>query len=69
MSIESEISSLTTQTTQLLDVVIELKNGVNSQIASAVLVSENAAQIPLISMATSFIQSQTSFINYIGHRP
>jgi len=69
MSIETELSALTTQTTQLLEVFSQQKTVVDSRIADAVLISINTAQIPLINMATSFIQAQTSFINYIGQRP
>jgi hypothetical protein len=69
MTVEAELAALTDQTTQLLDVVFQLKSGVAAQIAAAVLLSENATQIPLINISTTFIKSQTDFINYVGQRP
>jgi hypothetical protein len=69
MTVQDQLAALTDQTTQLLDVVSQLKNGVVAQIAAAVLLSENAAQIPLINISTTFIKSQTDFINYVGQRP
>jgi hypothetical protein len=69
MTTDEALLNLTAQTTQLLDVVFQLKSGVAAQIAAAVLLSENAAQIPLINIATTFIKSQTDFINYAEQRP
>lgn len=68
MTIETSIDALTTQTTGLLDICVNLKNSTTTSIASAVLVSQNAALIPLVSMAKNLIDTQTFFVKYIAIR-
>jgi hypothetical protein len=69
MTVELEIAALTTQTTQLLDVVSQISASVNTQIAAAVLASVNASQIPLVNMATSLILTQAMLITHAGVTP
>jgi hypothetical protein len=64
--IEDAINNLTTQTTALLDSVNFSKNSLQSDITAAIVVSENASQIPLITIATSIINTQATFIEYIS---
>jgi hypothetical protein len=64
--IEDAINNLTTQTTALLDSVNFSKNSLQSDISAAIVVSENASQIPLITIATSIINTQATFIEYIS---
>jgi len=65
MTIETSIIDLTTQTTSLLDACVVLKDSTSQLIADAVVVSENAAIVPLISMATNLIDTQTLLVTYI----
>lgn len=64
MSVETSIDNLTTQTTALLDVCVALKTGVAAQIEAAVLVSQNAALVPLVTVATNLIDTQTMLVNH-----
>ena len=66
MTIETAIIDLTTQTTTLLDTCVVLKNNTTQLIADAVGVSENAAIVPLMSMATNLIDTQTLLVTYIS---
>jgi hypothetical protein len=66
MTIETSIDALTTQTTELLDACVVLKAGTTQLIADAVVTSENAAQIPLVSMATNLIDMQTLLVTLIA---
>lgn len=66
MSIETSITALTTQTSELLDVVTALKNGVSAQIAAAVLVSTNASIVPLMTVATNLINTQATLVTHIN---
>lgn len=66
MNIETSINDLTTQTTDLLNVCVALKNNTTSLIVNAVATSVNAAQIPLVHMATSMINTQTLLIAFIA---
>lgn len=66
MSIETAINGLTTQTTQLLDVCVALKDSTTQLIVSAVATSVNAAQIPLVQMAVNLIDTQTLLITFIA---
>lgn len=68
MSIELSIDALTAQTSGLLDVCVNLKDDAARLIADAVIVSENAAIIPLLSMATNLIDTQTLLVTYITTR-
>jgi hypothetical protein len=64
--IEDAINNLTTQTTALLDSVNFSKDSLQSDIAAAIVVSENASQIPLVTIATSIINTQATFVTYIS---
>jgi hypothetical protein len=66
MTIETSIDALTQQTTELLDVCVNLKSSTAVLIAEAVVVSENAALIPLITVATNLIDTQAMLVMYIG---
>jgi hypothetical protein len=65
MTIETAIDSLTLQTTELLEVCVGLKDATQLLISDAVIVSENAAIIPLISMAKNLIDTQSLLVTYI----
>jgi len=60
---EIAISDLTVQTTALLAAVNFSKTNLENQIANAVVISENASQIPLATIAVSIIDTQTIFVN------
>jgi hypothetical protein len=62
---EDALTALTDSTTALLTSVNFSKASLESDIANAVAVSENAAQIPLITIATSMINTQATFVAYI----
>jgi hypothetical protein len=66
MTIETAIIDLTTQTTSLLDACVVLQSSTTQLIADAVVVSENAAIVPLITVATNLIDTQTLFISFIN---
>lgn len=68
MTIESSIDDLTAQTSGLLEVCVNLKASTAQLIADAVLVSQNAAIVPIISMAANLIDTQTMLVNYISTR-
>lgn len=68
MSTEVAIDALTAETSGLLQVCVSLKNDVSQLIADAVIVSENAAVIPLISMATNLIDTQALLATLITTR-
>ena len=65
-SVEEALITLTQSTNALLASVNFSKATLDSDIAAAVALSENAAQIPLISIATSVISTQATLINYIN---
>ena len=69
MTIQSDVTDLTVQTTALLAVFLQQQVNVDARIAAAVLASQSAAQIPLVQLSTNFINSQAMLINYIGQRP
>ena len=62
MSTEDALGVLTRQVNLVLDTVLQQRAAVDGRIS-------NAIQIPLIGMATTFVQGQTTLINYIGARP
>lgn len=62
MTTESAIIDLTTQTTALLNVVSTIAVNTTAKIATAVAVSENASQIPLVNIATNMINTQALII-------
>ena len=65
-SVEEALITLTQSTNALLASVNFSKATLDSDIAAAVALSENATQIPLISIATSVISTQATLINYIN---
>jgi hypothetical protein len=65
-AIEDGLTALTQSTNALLTSVNFSKDSLDSDIAAAVAASESAAQIPLITVATSIIDTQTTFITYIN---
>ena len=68
MTIEIAIDALTAQTSGLLEVCVNLKDSAAQRIADAVVVSENAAIVPLISMATNLIDTQALLVTYLSRR-
>lgn len=66
MTIETSIDTLTLRTTELLDVSVSLRDSTTQMIASAVILSENAALVPLIQMATNLIDMQSLLVTYIS---
>lgn len=68
MTIETSIDALTAQTSGLLDVCVGLKNSVAQQITDAVAVSENAAVVPLVSMASNLITTQALLVTFMSTR-
>jgi len=68
MTIEASINALTTQTSELLEVCSTLKNSAAQLIADAVVVSENAAILPLMGMATNLIDTQALLVTLITTR-
>jgi hypothetical protein len=50
----------------LFDEVVELKDDVTDQISAAVTTSENAALVPLFTMATNLVTLDTTLINFIA---
>jgi hypothetical protein len=66
MTLETSIDLLTTQTTELLDTCVALKDNTATLIANAVAVSTNASQIPLITMAHNLIDTQVLFVTLIA---
>jgi hypothetical protein len=65
MTVETALADLTLQTTDLLAVCTDLKDATAQQIIDAVAVSENAAQIPLVTVATNLIDTQTLVVQLI----
>jgi len=63
---EEAIIELQTTNAALIAAVNVSKSSIESSIASAVIVSENAAIEPLISMASKLVDTQTIFINYLN---
>lgn len=67
-SIAASIDALTTQTTSLLDVCTSLKSATTLLITNAVATAQNAAQIPLVTVATNLVTMQALLVNLIsGH--
>jgi hypothetical protein len=66
MSLESSVDDLTLQTTNLLNVCVLLRDDTSALIADAVVTSVNAAQIPLVTMATNLIDTQSLLVTYIA---
>ena len=68
MSIESSIDALTVQTSGLLEVCVNLKSDAAKLISDAVVVSQNAAVVPLMTMAVNLIDMQTLLVKLISAR-
>lgn len=68
MTIETSIDELTAQTSGLLEVCVGLKNSTTQLIADAVGVSQNAALVPLVTMATSLIDTQTLLVSLLTRK-
>ena len=68
MTVETAIDALTAQTSGLLEVCVSLKESAAQRIAAAVVSSENAALIPLVTMATNLIDTQALLVTYISKR-
>jgi hypothetical protein len=68
MTIEIAINALTIQTTGLLEACTILKDSAAQLIIDAVIVSENAAIAPLLSMATNLVDTQALLVTYITKR-
>lgn len=66
MNLESSVNDLTLQTTNLLGVCVALRDDVSILISDAVVNSVNAAQIPLVTMATNLIDTQSLLVTYIA---
>lgn len=66
MTIESSINALTEQTSFLLDVCSAINSGVIQRIEDAVEISTNAALVPLVTVATNLINTQTLLVTYIA---
>jgi hypothetical protein len=62
---EDALTALTDSTNALLVSVNFSKDSLEADIAAAVVLSENAAQIPLVTIATSMINTQATFLTYI----
>jgi hypothetical protein len=62
---EDAIADLISSTTELLDAVNFSKISLQSDISAAVVISENASQVPLVDIATNMITTQAMFVNYI----
>jgi hypothetical protein len=65
-AIEDALTTLTQSTNALLVSVNFSKDSLEADIAAAVAASDSAAQIPLITIATSMVNTQATFINYIN---
>jgi len=68
MSLEDDVTNLTQQTTNLLNVFLTQKENVGNQIKVAVAESENAAQEPLISMAVNLIDTQVMLVQLLSRQ-
>ena len=66
MTLETSVDDLTVQTTALLGTCTTLKNDVAADIAAAVVISENAALIPLAQVAVNLIDMQTMLVTLIS---
>ena len=65
-AIEDGLTALTQSTNALLTSVNFSKESLEADIADAVTAADSAAQIPLITIATSVLNTQATFINYIN---
>ena len=70
MSVESvAIDALTAQNTGLFEVCVSLKDNVAQLIADAVVVSENAAIVPMMSMTANLIDMQALLVTHLTAKP
>lgn len=65
MTTETAIDNLTSKTTELLDTCVLLKENTEQLIKDAIIISENAAIVPLITMAKNLIDTQSLLVTYI----
>ena len=63
---ETAIINLTATNADLVATVTTLAGSVSSTIAAAVVVSENAAQVPLAQMLVAHVDTNTAFLSYIN---
>ena len=66
MTTQESLDALTVQTSALLDTCTSLKSSTAQLIAAAVTTSQNAAQIPLVNMATNLTSMQALLVTYIA---
>ena len=60
------VNALTSQTTALFDITLGLNGNLENRVAAAVVVSENAAIVPLVTMAAHLINTQALLVTYIA---
>lgn len=68
MTIEASIDALTAQTSGLLEVCVSLKSSTAQLIADAVVVSQNAALIPLVTVASNLIDTQALLVSLLTRK-
>lgn len=66
MSTLDAITNLTQQTTDLLEVFLQQVDVVDQKIEDAVIVSENAAIVPLLTVATNLLNTQALLVTFIA---
>jgi hypothetical protein len=64
-ALETAVNSLTTQAGVLFSTTTTLQTNIDTDIATAVTVSENATQIPLAQIATNLINTQALFVTHL----
>lgn len=64
-TLEDTVSNLSQQVTDLLDTFILQRSTVETRIETAVAASENAAQVPLVNMATNLVLTQALLVTLI----
>jgi hypothetical protein len=60
------LTALTDSNNSLVSAINFSKSSLDADIAAAVVVSENATQVPLASVVANIVNMQTSLINYIA---
>jgi len=68
MNLADDVTNLTQQTTNLLNVFLTQRDNVGEQIKVAVSDSENAAQEPLVSMAVNLIDTQVLLVQLLSRQ-
>jgi hypothetical protein len=64
---EDALTALTDATNALLVSVNFSKDSLEADIAAAVSSSQSAAQIPLVTIATSMVNTQATFVNHLNY--